>query len=331
LRSAHATATGSRARLCAPRDKCRIDLRQLRSFIAVAEELHFSRAAARLHLAQSALSAQIRQLETELGGPLLVRNTRRVTLTPAGESLLADGRAILAALDRAVGRARALARGEEGSLVVGSLSLAPGSVLAPLLTQFGARHPDVRVEVRALDFNDTVRGLREGRADLGFTYAPLGEPDLVVTPLLTEPRVVVLPRTHPLAAASEPRPADLADEVFVMQPDSTPREWRDFWLLVDELGHRPPTSPYIGENIEEWLHLISRGEGIDTCPAAVSRYFAWPEVVYVTLRDAPPATLVLAHHVDAQSPLIEEFARLAVEVAEAAAGQAETPYGPAIA
>src|SRR5579859_1501616 len=110
-----------------------MDLRQLRYFIAVAEELHFSRAAARLHLAQSALSAQIRQLEAEVGGPLLVRSTRRVALTPAGEALLADGRAILAAVDGALGRVRALARGESSSLVIGSLGPAPGALLAPLL------------------------------------------------------------------------------------------------------------------------------------------------------------------------------------------------------
>src|SRR5262249_47151951 len=101
------------ARLCARRDKLRrMELRQLRYFVAVAEELHFSRAAGRLSLAQSALSSQIRQLERELGGPLLVRSTRRVELTPAGESLLNDAREILAATDDALFRTRALARGE---------------------------------------------------------------------------------------------------------------------------------------------------------------------------------------------------------------------------
>ena len=294
--------------------------------MAVAEELHFSRAAVRLHLAQSALSAQIRALEAEIGGPLLIRSTRRVTLTPAGEALLNDARGILAAVDGAVGRARALARGEGGALVIGSLGPAPGGLLAPLLARFGARHPDVRVEIRAFDFNDTVEGLRKRRADLAFVYAPLSEPDLEWTPLLSEPRVVVVPRTHRLAAREALRPEDLGGEIFVTQPDTVPQDWRDFWMLVDELGYRPPTSPYVGENIEEWLHLIGRGEGIDTCPAIISRYYAWPEVKFIPLLDAPPSTLVLARHRDVREPLTDEFAELALEVSTAAAGSPETPY-----
>jgi DNA-binding transcriptional LysR family regulator len=303
-----------------------MDLRQLRYFVTVAEELHFSRAAARLHLAQSALSTQIRSLESELGGPLLVRSTRRVTLTPAGESLLADGRAILAAVDGAVGRARALVRGESTSLVIGSLGPAPGALLAPLLARFGGRHPDVRVEIRAFGFDDTVEGLRHGRADLAFLYEPLHEPDLVVTPLLSEQRVVVLPHTHRLAGRSELRPGELEGEVFVTQPDSVPQEWRDFWMLVDELGHRPPVSPYVGDKLEEWLHLIGRGEGIDTCPAIIARYFAWPEVAFIPLVEAPPSTLVIAHHRESSQPLIGEFVELAVEVAAGAARNPDTAY-----
>lgn len=304
-----------------------MDLRQLRYFVTVAEELHFSRAAARLHLAQSALSAQIRQLEAELGGPLLVRNTRRVSLTPAGDALLADGRSILAAVDGALTRARALARGEASALAIGCLGPVPGALLAPLLARFGGGHPDVRVEIRAFDFTDTVSGLRQGRADLAFLYAPLHEPDLVLTPLISEQRVVVVPRTHHLAGRAQLRPNDLEGEIFITQPEeSTPLEWRDFWMLVDELGHRPPVSPYVGDKLEEWLHLIGRGEGIDTCPAIISRYYAWPEVVFIPLVDAPPSTLVLAHHSEAKHPLIPEFVQLAVEVAANAARNPDTAY-----
>lgn len=307
-----------------------MDLRQLRYFVTVAEELHFSRAAARLHLAQSALSAQIRQLEAELGGPLLVRSTRRVSLTPAGESLLTDGRAILVAVDGAMGRARALARGEESSLVIGSLGPAPGALLAPLLARFGAGHPHVRVEIRAFDFNDTVEGLRQGRADLAFLYAPLHEPDLVAVPLLSEQRVVVVAQDHHLAGRAQLRPSDLANEIFITQPTSAPTEWRDFWLLVNELGHRPPVSPYVGEKLEEWLHLIGRGEGIDTCPAIISRYYAWPEVAFIPLVDAAPSTLVLAYPRDVRQPLIPAFVALAVEVAANAARNPDTAYTAAV-
>src|SRR6476620_10009049 len=142
-----------------------MDLRQLRSFVAVAEELHFSRAAARLHLAQSALSAQIRQLEREIGGPLFVRSTRRVELTPAGEALLPDAQQLLALADAALERARGLVRGQGRSLVIGTLGPAPGGILAPLIARFSARQPEVRVEIRAFDFTDTVDALRHRQAD----------------------------------------------------------------------------------------------------------------------------------------------------------------------
>ncbi|HET6551596.1 MAG TPA: LysR substrate-binding domain-containing protein [Solirubrobacter sp.] len=302
-----------------------MDLRQLRYFVAVAEELHFSRAALRLNLAQSALSGQIRTLEQEIGGPLLARSTRRVELTPAGAALLEDAREVLAGADEALARARALARGESGALVIGSLGPAPGGVFAPLLARFGSMHPNVRVEVRALDFTELIAGVRERHADVAFLYLPLDEPDLEITPLLSEPRVVVLPSTHRLATRATLSPADLDGEVFVKQPPPVPDEWCDFWMLVDDLGHRPPASPHMGANLEEWLHLIGRGEGIDTAPAVISRYYSWPEVAFVPLVDAAPAVLVLARRRDTQYRLVDDFVKLAVEIAGTAV-QSNTPY-----
>ncbi len=148
----------------------------------------------------------------------------------------------------------------------------------------------------------------------------------MLTPLLSEQRMVVVPRTHRLAGRRELRPSDLGGEIFVTQPDSAPQEWRDFWMLVDELGYRPPVSPYVGEKLEEWLHLIGRGEGIDTCPAIISRYYAWPEVRFIPLVDAPLSTLVLARHSEARQPLIAEFVALAGEVAANAARNPDTAY-----
>lgn len=302
-----------------------MDLRQLRYFVAVAEELHFSRASVRLNLAQSALSGQIRQLEREVGGPLLVRSTRRVELTAAGAALLEDARELLAAADEAFERAKALARGEAGALRIGSLGPAPGGVFAPLLARFGVQHPDVRLEVRSLDFTELVDGLRERRADVAFLYLPLDEPDLEITPLLSERRVVVLPRSHRLASRGQLTPADLDGEVFVRQPPPVPDAWCDFWMLVDELGHRPPCSPHMGANLEEWLHSIGRGEGIDTAPAVVSRYNAWPDVAFVPLVDAAPAVVVLARRREAHDPLVDDFVALALEIA-ATAALSDTPY-----
>ena len=303
-----------------------MELKQLRYFVTVAEELHFSRAAARLHLAQSALSAQIRNLENEVGGPLLLRTTRQVVLTPAGETLLAEGRAILAAAEGTLTRVQALARGESASLSIASLGPVPGALLSPLLSTFSGRRPQVRIDVRALEFSEMLSALRTGKADVAFLYAPIDEDDLDVTPLISEPRFAVLPSTHRLADRQFVTPADLAGETFVAQPDVTPQSWRDYWMLVDEIGERPPISPYVGDNIEEWLHLIGRGEGVDTCPAIIARYFQPPDVVFIPVRDAAPTTLVLAVLHDAHDPMIDEFIELAGEIAANAARNPGTGY-----
>lgn len=294
-----------------------MDLRQLRYYIAVAEELHFSRAAARLNLAQSALSSQVRALEREVGGPLLVRSTRRVELTPAGERLLRDGREVVAAADGALERARALARGEAGTLVIGSMGPAGGGLLAPLLARFSSRHPRMRVEIRNLDFSDIVEAVRERQVDLAFIYMPLAEPDLEFIALMTEPRVVVLPRGHRLARRKRIRPTDLRDEVFIMQPEEVPQIWRDHWLLVDDFGARPRISPRTADTLEDWLTLIGQGEGVDTAPAIIARYYAWPDVAFVPLVDSAPATLALARRREESEPLLDEFTALALEVAAA--------------
>ncbi len=307
-----------------------MELRQLRYFVTVAEELHFSRAAMRLHLAQSALSAQIRRLEAEIGGPLLVRSTRQVQLTLAGELLLAEGRTLLAAADSVLERVSELARGEAASLSIGSLGPVPGALLSPLLATFSARHPRLRIDVRAIEFYEMTAALRRGRVDAAFLYAPLDDDDLIVTPLISEPRVVVLPRRHRLAAREWVTPADLATETFVAQPDITPQEWRDYWMLVAELGRRPPISPYVGDNLEEWLYLIGRGEGVDTAPAIIARYFVRPDVAFVPLRDAAPTTLVLATRNEAVPPLLEEFVALASELALVATRNPGTGYAPPV-
>jgi DNA-binding transcriptional LysR family regulator len=303
-----------------------MELKQLRYFVTVGEELHFSRAASRLHLAQSALSAQIRRLEDEVGGPLLLRSTRQVSLTPAGVILMSEARGIIAAADGTLNRVRAATRGEHASLSIASLGPVPGALLSPLLSTFSARRPHVRIDVRALEFSEMLSAVRTGKADVAFLYAPLDEADLDVTPLLSEPRVAVLPSNHPLAGRESISATDLAGETFVAQPDVTPQAWRDFWMLVDELGERPPVSAYVGDNIEEWLHLIGRGEGVDTSPAIIARYFARPDVVFIPVRDAAPTTLVLAVSREAREPMIDEFVELAVEIAANAARNPGTGY-----
>jgi len=299
-----------------------VELKHLRSFVVLAEELHFSRAALRLHLAQSAVSAQIKRLEEEVGGPLLHRTTRQVELTEAGRLLLSEARTLLAAADGTLGRVRAAARGEDATLSIASLGPVPESLFSPLLATFSARRPHVRIELRQLAFPQMLSALREGTADVEFIYEPLHESDLDVVPLESGPRMVALPRSHPVAGRDFLTPADLRCETFIPQPDAIPKYWQEFWMLVGELGTQPKISSYVSDNIEEWLHLIGRGEGVDTCPAVIARYFARPDVVYLPLHDAAEATLVAAVVRDARTPLINEFVELATEIAHGGGGGA---------
>ena len=142
---------------------------------------------------------------------------------------------------------------------------------------------------------------------------------------MTELRVVVLPESHRLAGRSELRPEDLRDEVFIEQPASVPQAWRDHWLLVAANGERPRTSPHTADKHEDWLHLIAQGEGIDTAPAVVARYYAWPEVAYVPLVDAAPCTLAIVRRREVADPLVDELISLAQQIV-AHAAHSGTPY-----
>lgn len=288
-----------------------MELRQLRYFLAVAEDLHFTRAAQRVHVAQPALSAQIRALEREVGGPLLDRSTRNVRLTEAGQALAHEATQIIAATDRALAAVRSVARREGQSLAVGCLG-APGELLEATLDAMALRQPDATIDVRTFDYVQIWSSLKDGEVDLALMYVPSGvgeieDLDVDVLPLADEPRRVVLSASHALASRAELRPADVANEVFITHPDVVPESWRDFWLLKDQLGRRPVLHPVRADTVEKWLHLIQRGEGVDTCPAYVARYYAWPTLRYVPLQDAPPTTLAMLVPKRSGSPLVEAF------------------------
>lgn len=306
-----------------------MDLRQLRYFVAVAEELHFTRAASRLHLAQSALSAQIGALERDVGAPLFLRANRRVELTRVGAALLPQARELLASADRVLAEARALAAREAETLSVGCMGAVPGELLSIVLEELGRDRPTAHVDVHSYDFAQIRESLIEARTDVAFVYMPYDEDelaDLEVVPLLDERRNVVMAISHPLANRAELSPADLEGETFISHSTAVSQTWRDFWLLVDELGHRPQVHPRTADTLEEWLHLLSQGLGIDTCPTLISRYYPWPGIRFVPLVDAQPATLAIVRRRAATEPLVDAFIQVAQRVsrreleAHAAAG-----------
>lgn len=295
-----------------------MDLRQLRYFVAVAEELHFTRAASRLHLAQSALSAQIVALERDVGAPLFTRANRRVELTRVGQALLPQARQLLESADRILAETRAIAALEAETLSVGCMGAVPGELLTTVVEELKAERPGARFEVHAFDFATINESLAKARSDVAFVYLPYDEEELAgleVVPLTEEPRNVVMASSHPLANRAELTPEELAEETFISQSAAVSQTWRDFWLCTEELGGaRPRVHPRAADTLEEWLHLIAQGEGIDTAPTLISRYYPWPGIRFVPLVEARPATLALVRRRDATGPLVDAFVRTAQRV-----------------
>ncbi|MFI8948737.1 LysR substrate-binding domain-containing protein [Streptomyces sp. NPDC053750] len=246
-----------------------VHVRELRYFATVAEELHFTRAAERLYVSQPALSKQIRALEKQLGIELFRREPRGVSLTEAGTALLPHARRILADWTEGAAAVDAARAARRGTLVVGmSTSPGRGGLLPAIRSRFTAAHPDARLRLRQVSWEDPTAGLADGTADVAYVWLPLPDAARYAwTVVAEEPRVVALPDTHPLAARAEIDFADLADEPFLALP---PRAGvlRDFWLAMEERqalpGHagRPPR---IGAEIagtEETYEALVAGLGV---------------------------------------------------------------------
>ncbi|WP_242547800.1 LysR family transcriptional regulator [Amycolatopsis sp. MtRt-6] len=283
------------------------DLRKLRSFVAVAEELHFGRAAARLHIAQPALSRQIRGLEDELKTPLFVRDRRTTVLTAAGEQLLADARDLLAAAE-AVHRRVAAAAEAKPVLTVGFM---PGIVVTPAVRALAGHRPDVGVRLLRTGWHDQVAVLHDGRVDVSIVRLPIDRRGLAVRPLFTEPRVVMVPATHRLAGKESVSVTELADEHLLQDPDAVP-EWRD--IAVELRGPDRPEVPRI-HSVEEKLELVAAGAGISVIPLSTATFYTRPDVVGIPVADIAPNRVALAWLAARRSPLIEAFLEAAASLA----------------
>jgi DNA-binding transcriptional LysR family regulator len=264
-----------------------MELRQLRSFVAVAEELHFRRAAERLHLAQPSVSQQIRTLEAELGVRLFDRNRRGATLTPAGTALLGEAREVLRRADRAASVARATGAGQRGRLRMSLTRSLTGGIAGAIVSAYRERYPDVEL---ALSLGTTmlhVEQLHEEEIDVGFVRPPLEDPRLEELVLGREPMVCVLPRGHRLTRRASVRPRDLDGEALVWWPEvHGPGAWRE---VRREVCGEPPWPPLARSEPEEEriVSAVAEGAGISfimlersrslRIPGAVYRRFAAPE------------------------------------------------------
>ncbi len=280
-----------------------MNLRHLRYFVAVAEELHFGRAAARLHMAQPPLSQQIRRLEEEIGVELLRRTTRTVELTDAGRAYLERARAILADVDDAARHARLVAAGTIGRLVIGCVGSATYSVLPLLSQRLSAAMPQVDFVFRGeMLVPDQVAALRSGTIDVGLLRPFGAEPGIAVAPLRRDGLVVALPREHPLAGRGRLRVRDLAGADLIVH--SSDRGSVMATVVAGLLRDADPR-PRIRHRVEETstaITLVAGGLGVAIVPEPTTA-LALDGVVYVPLAEPGAAVdLSVAHRAGRTEP-----------------------------
>jgi DNA-binding transcriptional LysR family regulator len=285
-----------------------MELRHLRYFVTVAEELHFGRAAARLHLSQPPLSMQVKALEAELGTRLLARTQRKVELTAAGEVFLRDAREILQRVEQAAGAARRAARGEIGALAVGFVTIADYNVLPSVLSAFRARNPAVGLTLREATTDVQLRDLAGEHLDVGFVLPPVGDQRICLLPLLREPLVAALPQHHPLARARGPLGlARLKDTPFILFPrHMAPGLYDDVVSFCRRAGFNPRVEQEAIQ-MQTIVSLVSAGLGAALIPASM-RNLGRTGVVYRPLRETSPLTeIALAWRQGDEQPALTRF------------------------
>jgi DNA-binding transcriptional LysR family regulator len=271
-----------------------MELRHLRYFVCVAEELHFGRAAVRLHLSQPPLSMQIKALESEIGTQLLERSRRKVELTPAGALFLRDAREILGRVEQATAAAQRAGRGEVGELTIGFVSIADYNVLPLVLSEFRVRYPGVRLNLREATTDTLLLDLAEQRIDVGLVLSPIQNDGLDTLPLVREALVAALPERHALARGRGPlRLAGLADSPFILFPRHMARGLYDDVVSFCRRAGFSPRVEQEAVQMQTIISLVSAGLGVALIPASM-RNLGRTGVVYRSLRERSPQTEIVA-------------------------------------
>lgn len=301
-----------------------MDLTVLRSFVAVAEERSFTRAALRLERSQPTVSAHVRRLEQATGVQLVDRDGRpALRLTPAGEELLAGARGLLADHDEVLARLRGVPAGgpRRAAVRIGSLGRRFGRLTTQVAVVAQELLPALEVVVVGLDFTNQVHAVRRRDVDVAAVYPPYAEAatrDLVLLPLRELPRVAVLPRAHPLATRDRLAAGELARETFLAAAEGVDPRWWSQWDLsafgVAPAGRRGPAVA----DLEGLVDAVVGGGGIATATAELAQLYQHPEVSYVPLEGVPPAQVAALWHPAIDPAVIEAFAAAFVRVHHAA-------------
>ncbi|GAA4596236.1 LysR family transcriptional regulator [Planotetraspora phitsanulokensis] len=290
-----------------------MELRDIEIFLTLAEELHFGRAAERLHVSVARISQAIKKQERAIGVDLFARNSRNVRLTPIGEQLRDDLRQLHQGLTQSLERARLAARGKTGTLRV---SLFPANVLElrRYFESFRSRHPQWELRLRTATFTDPFAQLRNGDVDILVTWLPVEEPDLTMGPLLfADRRVLAVSNEHVLARRSTASVEAVSDYQH-LSVDAVPGYWFDRYVPERTPGGRLIERGAHVNNIEDiFLHTVL-GETVTLFPVHVARYFPRPDILYLPVRDMEALPYGLVWHSESENELIRAFARVVREL-----------------
>ena len=285
-----------------------MEMRHLKYFAVLAEELNFTRAAARLHISQPPLTRQIQQLESELGAQLFERLPKGLELTAAGVSLLDDARRVLGMLDAAKDRAVKAGRGEIGRLDVGIFGSAIFNHIPRLLLEFRHQYPNVQISLHEQTKSEQIQALRERRLTIGFNRHVHAEPDIMVETVYLEPLLVALHSGHPLAQKKSLTIRQISAEPLILYPSNTRNGFADHVLSMFNDENLQPNVVQEVKDVVTAVALVSSGFGLCVTPEAACN-LQLPGVVYRPLQGKPEPTidLVCLYRRDDSSPILAAF------------------------
>jgi DNA-binding transcriptional LysR family regulator len=281
-------------------------LRDLRYFVAVAEELNFTRAAERLHLSQPALSKQIRSLETTLRAQLLRRDRRQVELTAAGTALYEVARNLLQDWDDGVAMVRSAAAQDARVLRVGTLTSIARGLYPAITEQFAKRQPGWQIELHSYGWGDPTAGLRDRAADASFVWLPIDDAEIQTAVLATERRFVAISTRHPLADRQTVEFSEIINEPAAALPASAGAQ-RDFWLATDARSGRPPQVAAEVSAADEKLEIVSSGAAITLLAEGNASIYSREGIVCIPVTGLEPARLAIAWRHGDRRPAIRDF------------------------
>ncbi|HWB61539.1 MAG TPA: LysR family transcriptional regulator [Chthoniobacteraceae bacterium] len=298
-----------------------MELRHLRYFVAVAEELHFGRAALKLNIAQPPLSQQIRDLEQELGARLFHRTSRRVEMTAHGRLFLAEARDILSHARRASEMVKASQRGEFGSISIGFVTSAIYSVMTPTLRGFHSQFPEVEIHCREMATPEQINALHKRDISIGFLRTPITDDSIQTHLLQREFLVLVLPEDHPAARQSKVRLQDFASEPFILFPRRQGPGAYDQIITTCQNAGFSPILAQEGNEMQSMLGLVAAGLGVSLVPASLQN-LRRPGIVYKPLSTpTSEIEISLAMRKGESDPVERSFIEAALRIAKRAKRQ----------